>query len=415
MEEKKYNSPISIIDTSVDNIAKYEFSEVAHNAGFVQYGEDDDLFDLLFDLYESSPTNQSILTSISTLIYGRGLNATNADEFPDQFARVNAIFDPEEVEKVAWDFGIANNGAFTITRFAGSMKAEHVPVQYLRASYATAVNGKPLYYYYCTDWDKVKNLDDENVIQYDNFEVNPQSNLSILYIRKYTPGSFFYSKVDYHSALPYCECEAELGDFHISNIDDGFSGKVIIKLKNGIPEEQQRQDTENKIDGKFSGSNGKKIVVLFADDDESCPEVDILSVDDIAEQFLTTSEIAEAKIIMGHRVTSRILVGLRGEGGFGNNAEELETAFALFMNMAILPKQETLLKGINKVLRNAGVNLDLYFTTLKPFEFMDIGMDEVSEEETERQTGVQADDQEGNFKAAFMKFYKTFKSIFSND
>ena len=411
MEKQKYKNPITFIGKVDDDgneieATLHEFSEVVHDDGYVQFGDDDDLFELLFELYDSSPTNQSILTSVSTLIFGRGLAATDSDQNPEDFALVNSIFDAEELEKVSIDYGVAQNATMLITRTGSTVKATHTPVQNYRASYETDSSGKPLYYYYHTNWSEVNSLDDEGIETYDNYEVNPQSNESILYIRKYTPGSFFYSKVDYFSGLHWAECEAALGLFHITNIDDGFSGKTVITLRNGIPDDEQRSQTRKEIQKEYQGVDGQKVIVLFADDADTAPNIDNLNIEDIAKQFESTNTTSENKILRAHRITSPILVGLRGEGGLGNNAQELETAFALFNNMVILPKQQTLLRGINKVLRAQGINLDLYFTTLKPFEFMDVDMDQVSDQETERQTGVQAEDQ--GFKKAFKKFLKFF-------
>ena len=56
------------------------------------------------------------------------------------------------------------------------------------------------------------------------------------------------------------------------------------------------------------------------------------------------------KILAGHRITSPLLFGIRGDGsGFGNNAEELRDAFSLFQNTVVKPYQRTLLDGLQVV------------------------------------------------------------------
>jgi hypothetical protein len=79
------------------------------------------------------------------------------------------------------------------------------------------------------------------------------------------------------------------------------------------------------------------------------------------------------KILAGHRVTSPLLFGIRGDGsGFGNNAEELRDAFSLFQNTVIKPYQRTLLDGLQVIFNVNGINLDFYFKTLKPADFIDV-------------------------------------------
>jgi hypothetical protein len=67
--------------------------------------------------------------------------------------------------------------------------------------------------------------------------------------------------------------------------------------------------------------------------------------------------------MMAHRITSPMLLGIKDNSGFGNNAEELKTASILFDNTVIRPFQRLLLNGVQKVMNYNGYNLDVYFKT----------------------------------------------------
>jgi hypothetical protein len=54
--------------------------------------------------------------------------------------------------------------------------------------------------------------------------------------------------------------------------------------------------------------------------------------------------------MLGHRIVSPILLGIKDNTGFGNNAEELRTASIIMDNMVIRPFQQQLIDGINEIL-----------------------------------------------------------------
>ena len=98
------------------------------------------------------------------------------------------------------------------------------------------------------------------------------------------------------------------------------------------------------------------------------------------------------KVLTGHRVTSPLLFGVKGDGsGFGNNADELRDSYSLFYNTVIIPFQELLLDGLEPVLEASGIHLDLFFVPLKPADFMGISMAEGDDtgEVDKSYTGIQ--------------------------
>ena len=92
------------------------------------------------------------------------------------------------------------------------------------------------------------------------------------------------------------------------------------------------------------------------------------------------------KLMVAHRVTSPMLLGIKDNTGLGNNAEEIETATLLFDNTVVRPFQEQVINAIEQILAVNGIKLDLYFKTLQPLEFTDRSA-AVTKEETEKETG----------------------------
>jgi len=82
-----------------------------------------------------------------------------------------------------------------------------------------------------------------------------------------------------------------------------------------------------------------------------------------------------------------MLLGIKDNTGFGNNAEELKNASILMQNIVINPFQELLIDALDKILAFNGIALNLYFKTLQPLQFMDL--ENVKDAETrEEETGI---------------------------
>ena len=78
--------------------------------------------------------------------------------------------------------------------------------------------------------------------------------------------------------------------------------------------------------------------------------------------------------MLAHNVTSPLLFGIASSNGFSSNSDELKDSFALFNNMVIKPMQELLTDAFDEILAYNGIALNLYFKTLKPLEFVEIGV-----------------------------------------
>jgi hypothetical protein len=93
---------------------------------------------------------------------------------------------------------------------------------------------------------------------------------------------------------------------------------------------------------------------------------------DAHAQYDFLAKESREKIMIGHGVVSPILLGIKDNTGFGNNAEELRTASILMDNIVIRPFQTLLIDAFRELLAFNGIMLDLYFTTLQPIEFTEL-------------------------------------------
>ena len=73
--------------------------------------------------------------------------------------------------------------------------------------------------------------------------------------------------------------------------------------------------------------------------------------DNIHKQWEFLTGEARQQLMTAHRVTSPMLFGIKDATGFGNNAEEMDTAEAQLMKRVIKPKQEFILNALEEIIK----------------------------------------------------------------
>jgi len=378
----------------VVNLSSYTAPAIVESTkeDWVEYGEDNDYFSYLIDRYNGSPTNNAAINGIAEMIYGRGLDATDAESNPEAYAEMRELFSKDCMKKVCYDYKMMGQAALQVIYTKDRSKiarVEHMPVETIRAEKTT--DGDIKAYYYSPDWTEVKrNNPPKRIAAFGQSD----SAIEILYIQPYRAGFYYYSPVDYQGGLQYAELEEEIANYHISNIQNGLSPSMLINFNNGTPDKEQRDAIERAIYEKFSGSsNAGKFILAFNDSKELAATIEPVILNDAHQQYQFLSDESMKKVMVSHRIVSPMLVGIKDNSGLGNNADELQTASLLMDNTVIRPMQVTILDGLERILEFNGINLDIYFKTLQPLEFTDL-TNAMNDSEIEKETGVKREDVE---------------------
>ena len=372
-QPKKYQDSVRLV-----NLSGYQSPEVIEDdrKDWVLYtcGTDgQDYFESLIEKYLGSPTNACCINGITEMIYGRGLDATDSAEKPEMYARMKLLLRPSCMRKLINDYKLLGQGALQIIYNKAKTKivqVRHFPMETLRAE--KAKNGKCEAYYYHPKWSELKPSDKPKRIP--TFGNGSKGQAIELYIFKpYKSGFYYYSPVDYNGCLQYAELEEEVANYHINNIQNGLQPSLLVNFNNGIPNEETQELIERKIYDKFSGSsNAGKFILTFNESSEEQATIDPIHLPDAHAQYQFLADESREKIMLGHRIVSPILLGIKDNTGFGNNAEELRTASIIMDNMVIRPFQQQITEGLNEILAINNINLNLYFVTLQPIEFTEL-------------------------------------------
>jgi len=370
------------------NLASYNRPKVVEDKRkeWVNYGDNNDYYSYLINLYTNSTTNHAIISAIANMIYGKGLDALDSSSKPDEYAAMKSIFSHHCLRKITLDLKLLGEACFQIVYQKGQvMAAEHFPRQTLRAEKMND-DGNIEAYYYHPNWAKIKPNEKPERIKAFGFGNGTEPEIKI--VKKYVSGYDYYCPVDYQGALAYAELESEIADYLINDVQNGFSGSKVVNFNNGVPNEEQQHQIKNDVLKKLTGSKGEKVIIAFNNNAESKTTVDDLPLSDAPTHYEYLSNECSNKLIVGHRVTSPLLLGIRTENnGLGSNADEIKTAALLFDNITIKPYQELLTDSIGDILALNGISLKLYFKTLQPLAFIETD-NALTDEAREEETGV---------------------------
>lgn len=352
---------------------------------WVEFGDNNDYYTFLNDRYNGSTTNNSVINSITKLIYGKGLDATDSNRKPNEYAQMKMLLRKDVVKKLVVDYKRLGQGYLQLIYNKAKnaiIRVEHIPTMNIRVEKCNE-KGEITGYYYSDNWTDTKKFPPKRIPAFGYGD----KTLELICVGNYTIGQKYYSNVDYLGALPYAQLEEEIADYLINDVQNGFAPTTIINFNNGIPDEEKQALISNDVKRKTSGSHGVKTIVAFNNDETKKTTIDSVPLNNAPEHYSYLSEEARGKILLGHGVTSGLLFGIPSANGFSSNADELKNAFVLFDNMIIRPFQENLCDMFDQILAYNGISLDLYFKTLQPLEFTDLSpvMDKAAMEE---ETGV---------------------------
>jgi hypothetical protein len=325
------------------------YAEFASREGWMNYGDDNMFPQYLIDLYHSSATHNALCTSIAYMIFGDGVQADTLE------ARLK--FEEwgldDEIRKACLDLKIQGGFALEIAYNLGRTsikKVKHCPFERIRSGEVND-DEKVEFYYYSEDWSN-KQIEPVKVRCF-NPEDKKEFPHQILYVKPFSPGSYYYPKPDYVGSINYIELDKEIGTYHINNIKNGLAPSFTIHFKNGVPSQEERHKIRNDIERQLGGAtNAGKFIVTYSDQPDRKPDFEPFPLSDADKQYQFLSTEVSDKIMVGHRVVSSAMFGVKTAGQLGNT-QELEIASELFDKQVVKPYQRILTNAIESVLEAA--------------------------------------------------------------
>jgi hypothetical protein len=342
---------------------------------YVYYGKDNLYPQYLIDLYNSSPVHHALVISIATMIYGDGVQG---DEAIQEWVLSNKFDD--ELRKTCLDLKLQGGFIWEVVWNSEGNKilsVNHSPFEQWRAGQMDE-DGNITRMFHCIDWSQ-RNL--HKITDWPIFNPLNSEDVQIIYCKPFTVGSMYYPKPDYIGAINWVEVDKQVSIFHNNNLQNGMTPGFSIHFKNGIPPKTERDEIRRDLERQLTGArNAGKFFMTFSDGADTAPDVKPFDVNNASEQFQFVSTESTDKIMIGHRVTSPALFGVKTEGQLGGS-QEIADAQVIFNKNVVQPYRSIINDHLITVLRWSGIGNDVQ-----------VGASDTGEKEasvTESFTGIQ--------------------------
>ena len=367
------------------NLSGYEMPKAIEDKRkeWVAYGENNDYYSFLIDSYLQSATNNAAIRSISNNVYGEGRCIEGKEKDSKEVKELRKFIRPNCLRIIIQERKMLGQAAIQViyTKEGNNRKVakvKHFPTHTLRPEKMDEMGVINAYYYH-PNWAEKKRTDVLKRIP--TFGTSTEK-VEIFMLKPYVSGYDYFAPVDYSGALPYAELENEISDYLLNETKNSFSGTKVINFNNGVPDIESREAITRDVKGKLTGSRGQKVIVAFNENAESATTVEDISLNDAPAHYEYLANEAMHKILVGHRVTSPMLLGIKDSGnGLASNADEIKTASQLFNSTVIANYQEEIIDVLTEIMEINGEVPELYFITAQPIEFTDENQEKESNED----------------------------------
>lgn len=351
-------------------LSNYVRPELKEDKGknWVLNGRNNDFYQDIIDRKNGSPTNNAIINSYVSLIYGKGLMDSNGANNVSNWLKFKTMISPKEVRKIVSDFKLFGEASIQVIKANRRNELPtllHLPKNKVVPSIENE-DGIIEGYWYCKDWQH-KN---QNPPEYYPAFGTSNENIEIYNIKPYTAGKEYFSDPDWLSGFAYAIMEEEISNLYVNCIKNGLSAGYIVNIPDGNSLTDEEKDRlEKQIKQKLTGSsNAGTFVINFKGGTEDITVTVMPVNDNIHKQWEYLTTEARQQLLTAHQVTSPMLFGIKDGSGFGNNAEELNEAFELLMDSVINPMQLFITEAFEEIANFYDVRLNLTFKPLRTIQ-----------------------------------------------
>ena len=190
---------------------------------------------------KGSPTNNAIINSYTSLMYGKGLYDLGQSRNATNFLKFKSMISAKEVRKIVSDFKLFGEASIQVIK--ANKKTElpslyHIPQNKL-APQIEDEDGNINGYWFCNDWSE----QNKNPPVYYPVFGTSNENIEIYTIKPYNAGNEYFTDPDWLSGFPYAIMEEEIANLYVNCIKNGLSAGVIINIPDGNSLTDEQKDT----------------------------------------------------------------------------------------------------------------------------------------------------------------------------
>jgi len=342
--EKSSNQPINVKFASYDMPKR---DPVVQRAGWVAYGEDDKFPEYLYNLYRGSATHNALCNGIADMAYSRGLDVVSNEL--EVRARVLDVLEDNIAKKCLRDLKIYGRCYLHVRMTNDGMELYDVEhVSFLKVRAGKKEDGEIKTWWVSEDFSETRKKENKP-IEYPAWRDGVKDGIHAISL--FSQDDNYYPDPDYIGALSYVALEQLIADFHLNNLENGLFPSFHIHHNNGVPDAEERGKIRQEYETKLAGAgNAGAFILTFSDGVGRETKLSPIQLADSDKQYTFLSEESTKKIMIGHRVTSPLLFGIRDSSGLGSNKDEMTTAMELMNRNVLQGYRDAITRGLEEVL-----------------------------------------------------------------
>lgn len=318
---------------------------------YVEWGDGNSYPDYLLGLYRNVASLRSVVNGSVDFTCGNGVNVA----FYPQGATMNRRGQTaaEFVRELALSRYLYGGFAIEVIRDNGGDIAELYPMdlRYLRSSKDNEA------FWYSEEWSKGTSST-KTVVRPKFMARAYETPASVLYVKNTSLQT--YPEPIYGASIKACEVERSVDNYHLTAIQNGFAGGVVVNFPGPPPEDEQKKEIEKNFNEKFSGpENASRNMLIWGDGGTQVPTVRQIDVKDYGEKYQTLVRHCRQQIFTAFRANPN-LFGIPTEN-LGFSSEEYDEAFKLYNRTQIKPSQQMICEAVGKIFGDPG------YMTIDPF------------------------------------------------
>jgi hypothetical protein len=309
-------------------------------------------------LYNSSSKHRAIVNRKCLFINGKGLVSKDQGLTMGEKVELKAftfkVNQSDFIKKLT--LNLLKQGGFCYeviqSKDGKTIEAHYINIKNVRRSkveYDEQGRKQPVTYFYTEHWDCKKPQDNPDFTEFHEFEWERMDNGKRYLVYYQDDEEELYPIPEYTAAVPYIAADYEISNFVYNNIRQGFSAGWLVNFYNGEPDDEEKQQIANHYRSRLHGTdNSGEPVLAFNDQGTNGVDITPLSPNGQDDRFINLNKQVREEIFSGHTVDP-VVVGLEGNNGFNNNADEKRTAIEDFQAYYVSGRQMILEKHINAI------------------------------------------------------------------
>ena len=329
----------------------------------VEWGDRNRYPEFLWELYGGVPSLRSIINGTRDFVAGDA-QSVQVGAFAPGVVNTRGGTIRELVESLALDFLTFGGAAIQVIRNAEGVPVEvyHCPMRYLR------MNKEADVFYYSEKWGKAGThkptiypayipIDPARWAQLQPEEKERHLSSVLLISNAVTQT---YPSPVYAAAVPDCETERQISQFHLNAINNGFVSSMIVNFNAGTPDDETKEEIEKSFTEKFTGAqNAGRVMFSFNPDRTNATTITEPKVDNFGERYDALSKHIRQQIFTAFRAAP-VLFGIPTDNN-GFSVDDYENAFRLYNRTMVRPIQRRICDAFDRIFGGTGI------LTITPF------------------------------------------------